>query len=190
MMRFESQIMLGILGVLLLAAAWIDLTTRKIPNVLILIGLFLGLISNGLLTQGAGFQSKLIPGGVGWLDSLSGLLLGFSFFIPSYWLRLMGAGDVKLMTMVGAFLGTVGVIGATLFSFMAGGLIAFFVALREHSMLRLFENLRFMIFGSMVRASSLQLPSIQDFPQPVAKMPYGVAIAIGTLSYLLWKQVR
>jgi prepilin peptidase CpaA len=53
---------------------------------------------------------------------LYGAAVGLACFMPFYLLRAMGAGDVKLLAAVGAFLGPQGVLYATLFSLLAGGL--------------------------------------------------------------------
>jgi leader peptidase (prepilin peptidase)/N-methyltransferase len=60
----------------------------------------------------AGFLLSLFPGGVSWLDSLVGLLLGWLAIVAvsKAYLKLrgvegMGMGDAKMMALVGAFLG-------------------------------------------------------------------------------------
>src|SRR3990167_7222316 len=113
---------------LLLMVARHDIRSHRIPNKLVLIGVVLGVVLNGLLPEGQGFNSA-IPGGLGWLAALKGLGVGMAVLLPIYWLRAMGAGDVKLMAMVGAFLGSSDVLGAVLATFIAGGVMALTVVL-------------------------------------------------------------
>jgi len=176
------------LVLLLLAAAWYDLKSRHIPNLLVFGGAFCGLVLNGLLPQGFGFNS-VVPGGLGWWEALLGLGMGLVVLLPFYWLRAMGAGDVKLMAMVGAFLGSWQVLGALLSTFLIGGVMALAIALRAGVMLRLLGNLKFMLLNGVVKVSTGQVPTIDDLPQSVGKLPYAVAIAFGTLSYMLWRRM-
>lgn len=71
-----------------------DLLTRRIPNWLTFPAMLLGL----------GAQVWLF-GAPGLLDGLLGLALGFVLFFPIYALGHMGAGDVKLLMAVGAWMG-------------------------------------------------------------------------------------
>ncbi len=75
------------------AAVW-DLATHRIPNLLILGGAALGLLS-GLYHQGL----------TGLAASLLGLLVGMCLFLPGYLMRMTGGGDLKLMGAVGSLLG-------------------------------------------------------------------------------------
>jgi prepilin peptidase CpaA len=86
----------GVLFALLVVASVSDYRSYRIPNWLTVSGMAFGLIYNTAypLMPGAGFR---------W--SLGGLVLGLLTMLPLYVLKAMGAGDVKLMAMVGAFLG-------------------------------------------------------------------------------------
>ncbi len=105
---------------LLLAATWFDVRSHRIPNKLVFWGALAGVLLHVALPEGRGFISSL-PGGLGFLDALAGLGIGLAVFLPVYLLRAMGAGDVKLMAMVGAFLGPEQIWGAMLGVALAGG---------------------------------------------------------------------
>jgi prepilin peptidase CpaA len=75
------------------AAVW-DLSSRRIPNPLVLAGAALGLLS-GIYHQGL----------AGLTTSLLGLLAGMVLFLPGYLLRMTGGGDLKLMAALGSLLG-------------------------------------------------------------------------------------
>ena len=111
---------LALLVVLLMLAAFIDVRTFRIPNWLTYCGAAIG------LALGAAIQWRLL-GPVwafdGFLWSLGGLAAGLALMQPMYALRVMGAGDVKLMAMAGAFLGLGQVVPAVLCVFVAVPLI-------------------------------------------------------------------
>jgi prepilin peptidase CpaA len=71
-----------------------DLLTRKIPNWLTFTAMAVGLAAQAWLM-----------GTPGLLDGALGLGLGFALFFPVYALGYMGAGDVKLLMAVGAWVG-------------------------------------------------------------------------------------
>jgi len=106
-----------IVGVVALAVGF-DLATRRIPNI---------------LTFGAALAALLFHGyfsgvsGIGF--ALAGWLCGAAIFFPVFALGGMGAGDVKLLGAVGAWLGAGSVVWVGLFSGVAGGILGLVVAL-------------------------------------------------------------
>lgn len=176
------------LTVLMLLATREDIRSRRIPNKLVLVGVLLGLGLNGLLPAGSGFNSS-IPGGLGLLAAAKGMVLGIAVLLPMYLLRAMGAGDVKLMGMVGAFLGPVDLIGAVIATFIAGGVMALVVALWSKQLVNMLQNVKLMLFSGLLRMNAGQLPTMNDLPVSVGKLPYAVAIMVGTLGYLVWQRM-
>ena len=181
-------LVLMVLTLLLLLATRADIRSRRIPNKLVLVGIVLGLVFNGLLSSGNGFNSEM-PGGLGWLAAVKGLALGVAVLLPIYVLGAMGAGDVKLMGMVGAFLGPDDLIGAVVATFLAGGVIALIVALWSKQLMNMLQNIKLMLFGGLLKMNAGQLPTMNDLPVSVAKLPYAVAITVGTLGYLAWQRM-
>jgi prepilin peptidase CpaA len=179
---------LTVLIVFLLLAMREDVRSHRIPNKLVLVGVVLGLGLNGLLPVGLGFNSE-VPGGIGWLSALKGLALGIVVLLPIYLLRAIGAGDVKLMGMVGAFLGAGDLIGAVIATFIAGGVMALVVALWSRQLMNMLQNIKLMLFGGLLKMNAGQLPTMNDLPVSVAKLPYAVAITAGTLGYLMWQRM-
>lgn len=174
---------------LLLVIAQQDIRSHRIPNKLVLIGAVLGITLNGLLPHGWGFNS-VIPGGLGWLAALQGFGVGLAVLLPLYWLRAMGAGDVKLMAMVGAFVGPEDVLGVLLATFIAGGVMALVVVVWSKQLGQLLQNIRLMLLGGLVRMSAGELPLMNDLPVSVGKLPYAVAITVGTFAYLAWQRIK
>jgi prepilin peptidase CpaA len=169
------EILTTALLLLFLAAAVItDLRARIIPNTVVLTGALSGILLAGLHPQGIGF-----------LSALGGLALGLAIFLPLYLLRAMGAGDVKLMAMAGAFIGPAAIAEAALWVLLTGGALALFFALRRSVARRMAANLREMFFSA---AASVQIRTLPDFsagPQTAARLPYAVAIALGVAAFLL-----
>ena len=108
--------------VVLLAALAVreDLRTRRIPNLLTGPALLLGLLAH--LVMGGPRDA---------LTALAAAALPAAVLLPGWLLKFMGAGDVKLMAAIGAWLGgpSAGAL-ATLFSLIAGGVISLVVAVR------------------------------------------------------------
>lgn len=169
-----SETRISLLLALLFAAALIDLARHRIPNLLVFPGAIVGIVYNALFSHGLGISS-----------AMAGLGVGLAAMLPLYFLRAMGAGDVKLMAMVGAYLGPWDTLGAVLGTFLAGGVIALVVVIKTRAVGRLFRNLKFMVTGTYYRLVLGEAPAVDAPPATVGKVPYGVAIALGTAGFIL-----
>jgi prepilin peptidase CpaA len=169
---------------LLVLAAVIDWRTLRIPNWLTVSGMVYGLAISAIAAPAHQGHA------MGALASLGGLAVGLVVLLPLYALRVMGAGDVKLMAMVGAFLGLPSMGYALLYCLMAGGAFALFYVLYQSVALKFVMNvgaaLQMLPFaaqhGRRAGAWLATAPSI-------GKMPYGPAICAGTLVYLVLRQL-
>lgn len=184
--RIVGWLALAPMGLLLLASVWTDAKECRIPNQFVFSGLALGILFNTALPEGLGFVS-LLPGGLGLWGALAGAALGLAVMLPMYLLRAMGAGDVKLMSMVGAFLGPEDVLGAVLCSFLAGGVLSLGFAWKTGILRRTLQNVWFIVYSGAIKIAGGSLPSPDDAPETAGKFPYAAAIAAGTLGYLAWK---
>ena len=177
---------------ILLAAVAGDLRTRRIPNSLILAGWALALGWHLFGPKGDWAFDPFRPGAVGILGACFGLLALLVAFMPFYALRIMGAGDVKLMSVVGAFFGAsvdawAQLVGVSLFVLAAGGILAVMRITLRRNGAAVLANLR-MIFSAMhARASHVPGPSFDARTDSADRMPYAIAIATGTLLYLVAK---
>ena len=167
-----------ILICLVAQAALTDLAMRKIPNVLILSGLMLALILHLLSGQPGSWVSLWLAGG----------FAGFFLFLPLYLLRGMAAGDVKLMAMVGAFVGPWPALQIAALSTLIGGVIALLMLLFSGRWREIGRNLQLICKPLLLRMLGMPL-----LPVPLPKqasvggIPYGVAIALGTLGVVAWQ---
>lgn len=171
---------------LLITAVRQDVKNYRIANAVVFWGAGLGLLLNAVMPEGFGFANS-IPGGVGFLSALAGLAIGLAALLPMYMLRAMGAGDVKLMAMVGAFLGPDDVQGAILVTFLAGGVLSIVYVWKIGALRRTLQNIHFILYSSAVKVAGGSLPTLEDAPQTAAKFPYAIAISVGTLGYVAWK---
>lgn len=176
------------LGLLLLIITREDIRSHRISNRLVLAGMLLGIALNSFLPAGLGFNS-VVPGGLGWLSALQGLGLGLVVLLPLYLLRTMGAGDVKLMGMVGSFLGPGDTLGALLAILLTGGVLALIIVLSGKQLTRLMHNMKFIAMDGMLKLNMREMPVIDGWFDSVGKLPYAFAIATGTLAFLLWQRL-
>jgi prepilin peptidase CpaA len=179
---------LTVLCLLLACAVWSDIRHRRVPNWLVLAGACAGIGFNSVLPEGFGFASAL-PGAIGFGDALAGLATGLGLMLPLYLLRAMGAGDVKLMAMVGAFLGPRATVGVVLATFIAGGVLILAVVLRNGTLGRLLANVRMMMLSSFFKLMLYEIPAVDAAPVSAGRLPYGVAIAAGTITYIMCKSI-
>ena len=165
----ENPLILGLIAMLLLAVIT-DLSTHKIPNSLVVLGLTCSLIGQCFAAHGAG--------GLNWL---AGVAVAFACFIPFYVLRGMAAGDVKLMMAVGGFLGYPLIITALAYSYLVGGAIAIAYVLIKGRLRPLIQNLYSLIIDQFVKTTSgVDVYEGPVIKQSVGQMPFALAIAIGT----------
>ena len=163
----------GVLLLLLATAAVIDSRSHRIPNWLVFSGALLGLAYHAFS-----------PYGTGVIASVGGLAVGLVSFMPLYLLRAMGAGDVKLMAMVGAYLGPLSAFGAVLTVFIAGGVLALAAAIRNRALPRLYENLRFIMADMSMKMMVGGAAQVDAVPVSAGKLPYALAIAAGTAIHI------
>jgi prepilin peptidase CpaA len=95
-----------------------DVRSRRIPNVLTFGGAAAGLMFHAAFPTGSG----LLPAAEGWLAGAVVLFIPFA-------LGGLGAGDVKLLAALGAWLGPSEIIRAAMYAALAGGVLALVVAL-------------------------------------------------------------
>lgn len=179
-----SRLPLIVLCCLMALAVWSDLRTRRIPNQLVFGGALLGLLLNTLYPAGDGLLVGEPFGGIGLPWALAGLALGLGLLLPMYMLRALGAGDVKMMAMVGAFVGPRPVAACVLLTLLAGGVLAIVVALATGKLRATLHNTWHMALHALLRGTQGDVGHIEAPATPSGRLPYAVAIAAGTGLYL------
>jgi Flp pilus assembly protein protease CpaA len=165
--------------VLSLWMAWSDLKGRRIPNYLTL----------GCLLAGLGYQLGS-NGLTGLIDGLLGMALGFGLLIFCYVKGGMGAGDVKALVALGAWLGLWPTLH--LFIYMAcAGLLLIVVVLWQRGLLwdRLRQVPDYLLNLILLRPHGRETRAVApDSRQPSKseQIPYAVALAIG-MAIICWR---
>lgn len=161
-----------------------DIRQARVPNLVVVLGTVAAALYHGISVYGGGVL-HVLSGSIGLISLLEGMIVGFACLLPLYLLRAMGAGDVKLMMMVGAFLGPLQTLGVVMLTFVAGGVLAIVMALWQRSFRQVASNLSFILTTYAVRATAGAGPELEPLQQTAGRMPYAVAIAAGTLLQLV-----
>jgi prepilin peptidase CpaA len=174
--NFADHWQFWFITVILVVAAVIDGYKLKVPNwltfPLVLSGWIFGAVSGGLPGLG---------------ESLLGTVVGLALLLPLYAVGGMGAGDVKLLAGVGAWVGA----GTTFYAFCAsaimGGVIALGMVLWRRSW-RHHKNQLFTIVNEIVTIGNpTELAAIAAARKSsMLLLPYGIPIAIGSIAYFIW----
>lgn len=165
-----------LLTVVLVVAAVIDGWKLKVPN----------WITFPLIVGGWAYSTwSLGLEGLGW--SLAGTAIGLALLLPLYAIGGMGAGDVKLLAGVGAWVyGTV-----TLYAFCLSAVFGGVIALAMVCYRRAWQKHRdqfFMILGEVTTIRDpVQLSAIAaERKSSMLLLPYGIPIALGSIAYFAW----
>jgi prepilin peptidase CpaA len=156
-----------LLILLLSICVFTDLRERKIYNAVLLPFLCLGFIINIFSFSLSGLEQSLL-----------GMAVGLSILFIPYFLGGMGAGDVKLLAVIGAIKGMTFVLLAAFYMALAGGIMALLVILfnkgiktRLYQIIYFFHGLR----------HGLRFPILTNQESLKKTYPYGVAIAAGAV---------
>jgi prepilin peptidase CpaA len=169
-----SQVVVLILGVV---ACGFDLKTRHIPNILTLGG--------ATAAVAYAFTSHGIGGG---LTSVGGWATGLMLFLPFFALGGMGAGDVKLVACIGAWLGPFPAMWVALYAAIAGGVMALIVATATGYLGQACRNLWLLLaHWRVVGIRPLDELTLERSGSP--RLPYALPIAAGTVA-AIWLQAR
>jgi prepilin peptidase CpaA len=144
--------------------AFIDLRTRRVPN-----ALTVSLAVAGV----AGAVSGLSGLSVG--ASLFGFVIGLLLMLPGYLFGATGAGDVKLLAAVGAWLGPAPVGTAFLYTAVVGGVLALIVARRRRRLAITLESTGKFITTRAANVGEIEHPAADN------RFAYAPAIAAGSM---------
>ncbi len=162
--------------IVLVVAAVIDGYKLKVPNwitfPMILSGWAVNLAMHGWA-------------GLGW--SLLGTVVGLALLLPAYAIGGMGAGDVKLLAGVGAWVQAEVTFYAFCWSAIIGGVIAIAMVLvrggwRKHKEQFLIIATEIVSIGDPNELSAIAARRKSS----MLLLPYGIPLAIGTIAYFAW----
>lgn len=165
----EQYVKLAINIVLMTFALASDIRTYKIKNRLVSIFIVIGIAINVVLKgkEGIGF-------------SLIGMVVPIVVLFLLYYLKMLGAGDIKLFAAIGAIMGVKFILYAMVYSFLAGGMIALFIMLVRKNALQRFKYFTHYIKACMLSISLLPYNEFEDKANN-GKFPFAYAIFCGTV---------
>lgn len=163
----------------ILWASWIDYKERRVPNYLNLI-----IAATGVIFQVIYF------GWIGLLNSLSGMVVGLGLLIVPWLMYMMGAGDVKLLAAIGAWIGPEVVLWSFVVGVIIGGIVSLVMIIHSRRWQVAFENLKLAaIKCSDLRLAFSDLGSVKSLGDRAQLIPYGVPLTFGTILVVLSKVV-
>jgi prepilin peptidase CpaA len=140
----------------------------------------------------SGLAYHVVEGGMqGLLGSLMGAMFGFAVLVFVYALGGMGAGDVKLMTAVGAWLGMPLTFYVFVTSALASGAYAVVLILVAGSLRETWIDLqvvlfRIMAFGHHLRVDGRLEAEMKRADRHHRLVPFGAMVAVGLAAVLIW----
>lgn len=163
----------GVLLAVLIAAAVIDMSRHRLPNVLTASAALLGIILQCWL-----------HGWSGLLNGLAGLFTGLCLFLPFYAAHWMGAGDVKLMAAVGTFLGWPDSLLAVALTTGIGSIVALGYMAAQGGLADYGRRYGLMAKCLFCTGKVAYVPPTPGESSTLL-FPYALAIALGTLATLV-----
>lgn len=159
--------------ILLIGLFW-DLFTYKIPNKLILWGIFLGGIflvkEQGIL----GFPALLIR-----------CILPSCILIVPYAIGAFGAGDIKLFSVIGVFIGLVPTLKCMVYAFCIGAIISITILLYYKSLFKRLENFLKFLFTVIHTGKLIPYYDVKKDGYKYT-MHFSLAILLGVCLYFIW----
>jgi prepilin peptidase CpaA len=164
----------GWLALALIVASITDVIQRRIPNLVTYPTVFIALIAY-----------SYIGGWEGLFFSIGGCSFGFAVFFMAYLMGGMGAGDIKLMSAVGAVLGFKQTVITSLIIAICGGILAIGFAFYHRNL----KNTLSKIFLSILYLGMYKDSSLLKVDQDKIsreRIPYGVAITSGVFLFYIF----
>ncbi len=166
----QAPLALVLLSVCVAVAAVTDVRSRKIPNVVVLPGIVAALFS---AFYQFGWSSGLQP-------ALYGALSALLVMVPLYALGVLGAGDAKLMCLVGAAIGVVGALQVAVVAIAISGVIGLVVSFATGKGKLLAANLQ----SGLLAIVSRDLDAVREMTvQTSFRVPFALAVAAALPSW-------
>jgi prepilin peptidase CpaA len=165
-----------VVTVTLVVAAVIDGLKLKVPNWLTFPMIISGWVYSAAFSPFAGVE--------GLLYSVVGTVVGLALLLPAYAIGGMGAGDVKLLAGVGAWVWGTATLYAFALSAIIGGILAIAMVVVRRSWFK-HQGQFWMICNEILTVKDPEkLAAIAAERKPtMLLLPYGIPIAIGSIAY-------
>lgn len=151
-----------LLLIVLLICLITDLKSRKIYNKVLFPTLVIAFIGHFMISGWAGVGTAAL-----------GFLLGLAILLIPFLLGGMGAGDVKLLAVIGALKGSTFVFTTAIYMALVGGIIALVIILIKNG------RAKGLFYHFWAKKHGIDLPYQKNALS--ATFPYGVAIVAGAL---------
>ncbi|MEZ6064664.1 MAG: A24 family peptidase [Planctomycetaceae bacterium] len=156
----------------LIVAAWIDGKELRVPNWITFPMVLSGLVFCTWTDGWHGLQQGLL-----------GMVVGLLTLLPLYAVGGMGAGDVKLMAGIGAWLGPQVTWDAFCVSVVVGAVMAVIMVLYRRSWGKHYGNFLMIFHEWLTVKNPKQLSEIAAERKPQMLLLYRIPICIGTIGY-------
>ncbi|MCH8829988.1 MAG: prepilin peptidase [Planctomycetes bacterium] len=161
----------------LIVAAYIDGKQLRVPNWITFPLVISGLAFNVWIDGWSGLGSGLI-----------GMMVGLACLLPLYSVGGMGAGDVKLLAGVGAWLGGWVTFYAFCVSAVVGGVMAVIMVLYKKDLKKHTINLMVILSEWKEIRDPRELSRLAgERKHTMFLLPYGIPICIGSIGYFLYE---
>ncbi|MEW4490842.1 prepilin peptidase [Thalassoglobus sp. JC818] len=162
--------------VILIVAAYIDGKQLKVPNWITFPMVFTGLAYSAWV------------GGIDGLGAgLWGMTVGLLTLLPLYAVGGMGAGDVKLMAGIGAWLGATVTWHVFIATVVVGAVMAIIMVLWKRAWDKHYGNFLMIIMEFLTVKDPRKLSEIAAERKPrMLLLPYGIPICIGSIGYFVY----
>ena len=173
---FVDHWQVKLVSAVLIWAAYIDGKQLRVPNWMTFPMVLAGLAYNSIAGGWSGFEL-----------AFGGMLVGLLTLLPLYAVGGMGAGDVKLMAGIGAWLGGHITLYAFGVSAVVGAIMAVIMAWRGGRFAHHWANFQMILGEWMTIKDPQKLAVIAAERKPrMMLLPYGIPICIGSIAYFLY----
>ncbi len=165
-----------------IVAAYIDGKELRVPNKITIPMIVAGWIYSMIAYH---FNGEGWYVGLGW--SLAGTAVGLATLLPAYAIGGMGAGDVKMMGAIGAWIYCANTFYAFCVSAIVGALLSIGMILWAKQGQKHWNQFFYIINEIVTVKNPEALATIAaERKSTMRLLPYGIPIAIGTVLYFSW----
>ncbi|MGM0490272.1 MAG: A24 family peptidase [Planctomycetota bacterium] len=171
-----------VVTVFLILAAVIDGIKLKVPNWLTFSMIISGWMYSASVALWTGGS---LWGGLGW--SFLGMIVGLLLLLPAYAIGGMGAGDVKLMAGLGAWMHATHTFYAFCVTAVVGAILAIAMIVTRRAWQKHLRQLWVIATEILIVRDPNALSELAaNRKSSMLLLPYGIPIAIGSISYFAW----